>query len=55
LLFDLELDETDTKLLWKTLKKDENFMNSSNILKKEFMHTDIQIAEMALAYKKSLN
>lgn len=55
LLYKIDLDETDKKLLFKTFKKNKKMLRSVDIKKKEFTASIIDIAIEALSYRYSIN
>lgn len=44
LLYKIELDKTDMKLLWKSFKKNKDFLSSMELKKKEFDFIVIETA-----------
>ena len=53
LLYNIELDEKDRKVLAKSLCKNKEFLSSMNMSKKDFDAHDISMVERALRYKDS--
>lgn len=51
LLYKIVLDDTDKKLLWKSLRGNKDFMESLSLAKKDFELTDMNNIELALNYK----
>ena len=51
LLYKIELDEKDRKLLAKSLKKNKDFLSSVKMSRKEFDADDISMVERALSYR----
>ena len=51
LLFKIDLDERDKRLLWKTFKKNKKMLKSMNIKKKDFEFSIIEKVCEALEYK----
>lgn len=51
LLYRITLNEKDKKLLYKSLKKNKNFLASVEMSKKEFTVEDLSMVETALKYK----
>lgn len=51
LLYKIELDDKDRKLLAKSLKKNKDFLSSVKMSKKEFDADDISMVERALSYR----
>lgn len=54
LLYKIELDDKDKKLLAKSLRKNKNFLSSVQMTKKEFNIDDITMIEKALKYRYEL-
>lgn len=54
LLFKISLDETDKKLLVKSLQKNKEFLSSIRMTKKEFGIDDITVVERALTHRYKL-
>lgn len=55
LLYKIPLDEKDKKLLTKSLQKNEEFLSSLQMTKKEFGVDDITMIERALKYRYKLS
>ncbi len=55
LLYKIDLDETDKKLLFKTLKKNKKMLAAMEISKKEFTAVIIDIVVEALSYSYNVN
>ena len=53
LLYNIELEEKDRKVLAKSLCKNKEFLSSMNMSKKDFDAHDISMVERALRYKDS--
>ncbi len=53
LLYKIELDEKDKKILFKSLKKNKEMLESMNITKKEFDISLLEIVEEMLEYRYS--
>ena len=51
LLYKIELNDKDKKLLYKSLKKNKEFMESINMTKKEFDVDDLSMIERALNHR----
>lgn len=51
LLYKIELDDKDIKLLAKSLKKNKEFLTSVNMSKKEFKASEIVMVQRALEYR----
>ena len=52
MLFEIELDQNEQKLIWKSLKRDKKFLHSMNITKKQFPLEIMKSVEGVLDYKK---
>lgn len=50
-LHEIELDDKEKKLLWKSLKKNKKMLESMNISKKEFSIKVVDTALEALSYQ----
>ena len=55
LLYKIDLDEKDKKLLVKSLRKNKGFLESIEISKKEFDVDDLLFVERALKHKYKLS
>ena len=51
LLYKIDLDEKDKKLLAKSLRKNKEFLSSVQMTKRKFSVEDIDLVEKALKYK----
>ena len=51
LLYSIELDTKDKKLLWKSLKNNKDFLKSLNFKKREVKSKVIDLAVDALEFK----
>ena len=51
LLYKIELDDRDKKLLWKSLRKNKEMLKSMNISKKEFSSEIMNVILEALNFK----
>lgn len=51
LLYKIQIDDKDRKLLAKSLKKNKDFLSSVQMSKKEFNADDIIMVERALSHK----
>ncbi len=55
LLYKIDLDETDKKLLFKNFRRNKKMLSSMGIKKKEFTASIIDVAMEALSYSYSIN
>ena len=53
LIYKIDLEDKDKKLLWKSFKGNKKFLESIEIKKKEFDFSIIQTACDALAFKRT--
>ena len=51
LLYKIDLDSKDRKVLWKTLRKNKNMLKAFDMKKKDFDYSFFEITSMALEYK----
>ena len=51
LLYKIELDDRDKKLLWKSIRKNKEMLKSMNISKKEFSSETMNVILEALNFK----
>ena len=51
LLYKIELDDRDKKLLWKSIRKNKEMLKSMNISKKEFSSEIMNVILEALNFK----
>lgn len=54
-LYKIDYDEKDKKLLWKSLRKNKDFLKSMNISKKQFTLSVMNIVSLALNLKYKTN
>lgn len=51
LLYKIDMDTKDLKVMWKTLRKNKNMLKAFDIKKRDFIYSLIEITSMALEYK----